>query len=420
MVAGAGIAGLLTALALARRGAEVLVVERSRVGAGQSGQSHGYLHQGYAYGPEEPRLPPLFRRAGDHWRGLLAAVTPVTAGSTAAFANPVAVGRAERFWRESGLDVTPQPRPGWLSPASAACFATTERTFHIGAVLHGLATQARAAGVTFVPGVADRVRDTAYGTRLQVIEPDGVVTALPARTTVIAAGSGAQRLLTRSRLPAVVQLRRAFMLVLRGRLPAVSAVFPEPARHGLFLASRGGGEADDTTWLVSDFHSFDSAEAESGQLAGWWARRLLLTLRQVVDAGVLSRVATISGYAATKSGLTPISGTVAHEFGVDLFDGRAVVTSPAKLTLAPLAAQHAVRTIGSGLGMSPGEIGWDPLPPAADVPAVENWELPLTTLDRPDLLGELPDIGALSNLYHPYGKESSCRRSAPLPSSLAD
>jgi glycine/D-amino acid oxidase-like deaminating enzyme len=420
VVAGAGMAGLLTALALARRGAGVLVVERSGIGGGQSGQSHGYLHRGYAYGPDEPRLPPLFRRAGEHWSGLLAALSPATATSTVAFTDPAAVRRAERFWRDAGLDVLPRPTPGWLTRETIACFTSAEPTYHIGAVLHGLWTQARAAGVEFLDGVADRVAATPYGIDLRVIEPDGTVTGVAARTTVIAAGAGAPRLLARSRLPAVVQLRRAFMLVLRGELPAVSAVFPEPARHGLFLASRGVGPGP-ATWLASDFHSFDSGDGSgSGQLAGWWARRMLLTLRRVIDPAVLSGIRAVAGYPAVKSGLAPVSGTVAHEFGVDLFDGRAVVSSPAKLTLAPLAAQHAVTTVGGALGMPAAELGWEPVPPMADVPAVENWERPLATLDRPDLLGEIPDIGALSALYRTQGKDLPCRTSTPRPSSLVD
>lgn len=74
IVAGAGMAGLLTALDLARRGARVVLVEPSRAGSGQSGQSHGYLHRGYAYGPDEPLLPTLLGRAHDHWKELLARI----------------------------------------------------------------------------------------------------------------------------------------------------------------------------------------------------------------------------------------------------------------------------------------------------------------------------------------------------------
>ncbi|HJP72791.1 MAG TPA: FAD-dependent oxidoreductase [Pseudonocardiaceae bacterium] len=401
IVAGAGMTGLLTALALARRGAAVLLVEPSRVGAGQSGQSHGYLHRGYAYGPDEPRLPPLLGTAHRYWRGLLAGIRPVTSGSTIAFSDPDAVRRAQRYWRDSGLAVRPRAAPGWVAGAPFACFGSPEPTYNVGDILRGLAAQAGAAGIETRPGAVDRIEQDGDGIRATITEPDGGTAVVRARTAVLAAGAGTPGLLARSGLPAVVQLRKAFMLVLRGRLPAISVLFPEREEHGLFLASRLGGDGQ-ATWLVSDFQSFDSGGADPGQLAGWWARRVLQTLSRVVDPGLLARVEAVSGYPATKSGLMPSSGTVAHEFGIDLFDGRAVVAGPSKLTLAPLAARHAVRTVAARLGLRSEDGDWDPVTPVPQnrSPARETWETPAFALNHPDLAGELPDIGTLSELYH--------------------
>ncbi|MEU8348736.1 MULTISPECIES: FAD-dependent oxidoreductase [unclassified Streptomyces] len=401
IVAGAGMAGLLTALALARRGAHVVLVESRRVGAGQSGQSHGYLHQGYAYGPDEPRLPALLGSAREHWLGLLARIPPVTAGSTIAFCDPAAVRRAERYWRDSGLAVSPRTTPEWLTGTPVACFGSTEPTYNVGDILRGLGAQAGAAGIETRPGVVERIEESGNGVSARITEPYGRTALVRARAVVLAAGAGTPELLARCGLPAAVQLRKAFMLLLRGRLPVVSVLFPERRAHGLFLASRVGDDGR-TTWLVSDFQSFDSGGRDPGQLAGWWAHRVLLTLRRVVDAAMLARVDAVSGYSASKSGLLPRSGTVAHEFGIELLDGRVVVASPSKLTLAPLAARHAVRTVAARLGLRTDDDGWDPvtpLPPHRS-PARETWETPRTALDRPDLLGELPGIGTLSELYH--------------------
>ena len=399
IVAGAGVAGLLSALTLARRGAHVVLVEPLRAGAGQSGQSHGYLHRGYAYGPDEPQLPALLGTAREHWHSLLARIPPVTADSTIAFCDPAAVRRAERYWRESGLAVRPRTTPGWLSGTSVACFGSAEPTYNVGDILRGLSAQARAAGVESRPGTVERIEESGDGVRARITEPDGGVAVVDARAAVLAAGAGTPGLLARSGLPAAVQLRRAFMLVLRGRLPAVSVLFPERAEHGLFLASRLGADGR-ATWLVSDFQSFDSG-GDPGQLAGWWARRVLLTLRRVVDAAVLARIDAVSGYAATKSGLLPASGTVAHEFGMELLGGRAVVSTPSKLTLAPLAARRAVRTVAARLGMRPADAAWEPITPvpAGRSPARETWETSMSALHHPDLLGEPPAIGALSELY---------------------
>lgn len=399
IVAGAGMAGLLTALDLARRGAHVVLVEPSRVGAGQSGQSHGYLHLGYAYGPDEPRLPSLLGRAHEHWDELLAWIPPVTDGSTIAFSDPAAVRRAQRYWRDSGLKVRPRTAPGWLAGAPS-CFRSTEPTYNLGDILRGLGAQAAAAGIETRPGTVEFVEEHGDGVRATITEPDGGTAVVRAGTAVLAAGAGTPGLLARSGLPAVVQLRRAFMLILRGHLPAVSVLFPEREEHGLFLASRVGDDGR-ATWLVSDFQSFDSGDCDPGQLAGWWARRVLLTLSRVVDAAVLAGVETVSGYPATKSGLLPSSGTVAHEFGIELLGGKAVVAGPSKLTLAPLAARHAVRTVAARLGLRRDDDGWEPIipVPADRSPVRETWETAIAVLDRPDLLGELPGIDALSALY---------------------
>jgi glycine/D-amino acid oxidase-like deaminating enzyme len=402
IVAGAGMAGLLTALALARRGVEVVLVEPSRVGAGQSGQSHGYLHQGYAYGPDEPRLPALLGGAREYWRGLLARIPPVTAGSTIAFSDRDAVRRAEQYWRDSGLEVRPRTTPEWLTGAAVACYRSAEPTYNIGDILRGLGAQTVSSGIETRPGTVERVEECGDGVSATITEPDGGTAIVRARTAVLAAGAGTPGLLARSGLPAVVQLRKAFMLVLRGRLPAVSVLFPEREEHGLFLASRIGRDGR-ATWLVSDFQSFDSGGGDPGQLAGWWARRVLLTLGRVVNSATLARVEAVSGYPATKSGLLPSSGTVAHEFGIELLGGRAIVAGPAKLTLAPLAARDAVRTVAARLGLRSDDDGWDPitLVPPDRSPVRETWETPAAALDHPDLLGELPDIGTLSQLYQP-------------------
>ena len=68
-VVGAGYTGLSAALTLARHGASVVVLERSRAGWGASGRNGGFVLPGYKPDPEE-----LLRRCGvDRARALLAA-----------------------------------------------------------------------------------------------------------------------------------------------------------------------------------------------------------------------------------------------------------------------------------------------------------------------------------------------------------
>lgn len=408
VVAGGGLAGALTALTLSRRGIEVLLVESDRLGGGQSGQSHGYLHRGYAFGPNEDRLPAVLARAGEHWAALTEGLEPVTRESVLSFSNTSAVRRAEGFWRASGLPVEPVRRPGWLGGGLVSSFRSEEATYDFGPVLRGLAARIAATGTALAVGRVDRIIEEQGGVRAELTTPDGRTETILSRAVVLAAGAGTPGILGRSGLPPVVRCRKAFMLVLRGELPVVSAVFPEYEEHGLFLAGRTGHESG-TTWLLSDFHSFDSAQGSPGRLAGWWARRMLSTLTRVVDPSVLAGVCLVSGYQAVKSGLAPVSGTVAHEVSQPCLGGLGVTVSPSKLTLAPLAAESAVRAVSGALGARFTGMDWDRLvsaPPmaAAGGPTLvrsvgEAWESDLDALKDPDLANGLPGIRELSSLY---------------------
>ncbi|MFK0097247.1 NAD(P)/FAD-dependent oxidoreductase [Streptomyces sp. NPDC091040] len=404
VVIGAGMVGMLTALALAERDIGVLLVESSRPGGGQSGRSHGYLHQGYAYGTAEPLLPSLFTRARSRWDRLATHLTPVTERSTVAFADEAAARGTAAHWASAGLPVERVDPPAWLAPRITSCFRSSESTLYLGHLLHALGERLEKAGVHIARGEVVRTGRDGNGVTTEYTGPDGSTVSVAARVAVVAAGAGAAGVLERSGLPRVVQCRKSHMLVLRGDLPAVSAIFPEREHHGLFLASRIGPDRR-TTWLISDFQSFDGTDPDSGELAGWWARRILTTLRSLVGSRTLEGVDLVSGYAATKSGLLPQSGTVAHEFGREFLDGRVVVTSPSKLTLAPLAAEDAVRSVCAVLGLPRAEVDWPRLDaPPGDIPAHgqtphELWETELAAVKSPDLVRDLPPIRVLNSLF---------------------
>ena len=408
VVIGTGMTGLLTAAALAARGAGVLLVEQSRAGAGQSGRSHGYLHQGYAYRPAEASLLPLFARAQQDWAVLLDGLEAQVAESAIAFSDADEARRATEFWRSGGLPVIATEPPPWLGAHLGTCFRSQERTYDFGQVLRLFSRRVRSAGVEWVRGRVERIVDTGDAVVSEVLGPDGRRTRVSSAAAVLAAGAGAAEVLARSGLPAAVQCRNAHMLVLRGDLPAVSAVLPEPGNHGLFLSSRTG-HSSGTTWLVSDFQSFDGADAPSHELPGWWARGVLSVLREAVRPEVLAGVRLVSGYSATKAGLRPSSGTVSHRLDARFLGGRLTVTGPSKLTLGPLAAESAVQAVCSVLGLPAGAVDWasvrGPRRPASpdehgDAPsAYELWETALPALKEPDLLGGLPDVRTLSSLY---------------------
>ncbi|MFE6035916.1 NAD(P)/FAD-dependent oxidoreductase [Streptomyces sp. NPDC056452] len=403
VVAGAGMAGVLTALGLAGHGVRVLLVEPHGVGAGQSGQSHGYLHRGYAYGRTEPLLPPLLGRAREHWDALLRDTSPVTSHSLVSFSDPEAARGATEFWRSCGLPVSAVEAPDWLGGGFASCFRSEEATHDFGQVLRHLGARIAACGVDVDAGTLTGFSEEPGGVHCEFERPDGTGLTVRSRAVVVAAGAGTPGILARSGLPPVVRCRKSFVLVLRGDLPVISAVFPAGTEHGLFLASRTGHESG-TTWLVSDFQSFDSAWGASGQLPGWWAHRILLTLRRIISPERLAGVATVSGYAAVKSGLVPSSGTVSHGLGHDFLAGRAIVASPSKLTLAPLAAERAMRSVARVLKFPFDGAAWDPVPAGTGRGSEgsrtgEKWETGLDAVKDPDLASGPPDIAELSRLF---------------------
>src|ERR1700754_4375066 len=74
VVIGGGIAGFITARALEAPGLECTLGEAEGYGAGQSGSSHGYLHQGFAYAGTQPVLVRALRGVDGAWTSLLASL----------------------------------------------------------------------------------------------------------------------------------------------------------------------------------------------------------------------------------------------------------------------------------------------------------------------------------------------------------
>ena len=111
-VVGAGYTGLSAALALARHGASVVVLERYRAGWGASGRNGGFVLPGYKPDPVD-----LLRRCGlDRTRALLAATHEAIEGLEALIAREALdCGYARRGW------ITLAAKPGHMRGLEETC-----------------------------------------------------------------------------------------------------------------------------------------------------------------------------------------------------------------------------------------------------------------------------------------------------------
>ena len=213
IVVGGGTMGLAVAAAIARRGREVLVLERwghvhemASHGGHTRVTRHAY-HEGSAY-------VPLVRESEAVWAaceaatgerlyvrtGLIEAGPPedrdfqAVLAACEAHAIPHAVIEA----REANLRWPLQVPEGWL-----VCHTLTGGYLRVKACMDAMRREAESRGVVFRYG--ERVREIGGGARLHVLLESGEI--LPCEQVVVAAGAFARSLLP-SRLAALLAVRR--------------------------------------------------------------------------------------------------------------------------------------------------------------------------------------------------------------------
>jgi glycine/D-amino acid oxidase-like deaminating enzyme len=253
IVVGGGIAGLLTALRLALTGAEVILLERDKLGSGATVGNHGTIHSGALYARDHPRLTSRCQEAMlAYRRSFPGAAVPV--GRSWYFASDERLVEFERCWRAQGIahDVVDRDTAGDVlltgARPSSRCAAVADYVVSSRQVLVSLAQRCLDAGVTFATSVPVLQVCAESGRRPAV--RIGLRESLSAEHVVLCCGLGIGPLVQGmdASLARRLRSRLAFMAVLPNlRLDrALFCLEPGgptvvPTTGGLVLASLFGG-----------------------------------------------------------------------------------------------------------------------------------------------------------------------------------
>lgn len=265
-VIGAGVWGLASALACARRGWSVTVLEAAHVGAGASGGIVGAMapHAPDQWNPKKQFQFEALDTADAYWAevetlsgmasgyGRIGRVQPLVSAAARQLAH-LRHDSASSLWQgRHGWRVI--DRPDWLSPDVApfgAIHDSLSGRIHPARATAALAAACRASGVTIAQGVSVR-RLTQAGCATDAAEH-------PADATILAAGVGGFELLAPwvTRRPGAGQKGQAALLDadLRGR--------PQVYADGIYIVPH----ADGTVAVGSTSEGeYDSPTATDGQL----------------------------------------------------------------------------------------------------------------------------------------------------------
>ncbi|MEV6928108.1 FAD-dependent oxidoreductase [Dactylosporangium sp. NPDC051485] len=378
IVIGGGVAGLITALRLARAGQAVALLEADQLGSGATCANHGMLHSGALYARRHPHVVANCRQAQPAFTTLLAAAELPTQPAV------YVVHRSDADGFRSHLDqhgIAHQPGAAHDLAADTGdgdayrLVQVGERVFSSRRIVTILAGQVLAAGVTVCTGVTVQRINHESGKVTGVALSTGE--RLTGRTVVVAAGTGTATLLRAcgSHDSDLLKSRLDMMIHLPATTIRQGLIFTElhrpvlmPARDGGTLTSYFGGTQPDITGRRAYAVDLGKATALLEQ-----TRRACAD--GVVDpTGAVAYVAGKTDYIGTAHAehgrINPGFHVIHHEHTDGIHGLHTVITG--KMTLA----FHASKAAADAILRSTLPLAITPTT-AADVPcalvAVEPW-----------------------------------------------
>lgn len=382
LVAGGGVAGVLTAAQLTTMGFRCLLVEPRAIAAEQSGHSHGYLHKGYIYYRAERNLVRNLMNSRQIWDRYLSGSERVAADSDLSlvgFENDNVARLATGVWDGAGLSVNElgsEQWPNFLNDSPLTrIYSTNEPSFDFTSVLSRIATNAN--GLTVIRGRVTRFGFSRKKCTSVECEIGGRVRKIRARYLVLACGGGNAKIIlnTFGYFQAAPSTRTSFMLVVRGKpLPQLSLILPENQFYGLFMVSRK--IAGDGVWLASNYLSYSGHCTSRSVAARTWSIATLRTLDSLFPK-LLRRGIRLGLYAAPKAELRRDPERLPEDKVVEHYGMTNVAAVwPTKLTLAPLITNELAGIV-STLLKQPANFGDLPrvnFPSEALPTARERWK----------------------------------------------
>lgn len=358
LIIGGGAQGLWLLRNLTDRRFKTLLLEKGQLGGGQTCHSHGLIHRGHYY--RDVYMLELLNAAAPFWESMMNTTGLLRLNRQPAIAGFGPIGEAVvrghlTIWEQAGLnftrgDVIPDVLAGGLVERF---FVTHEFSVNTKDVVERLSRGLRHLIYRLDPRPRNPRIHVNDG---EVMSVDAVIgrrrVELEPRVVIICAGEGNQALLDELDLGTQhgvsVQVRRKnHMLLVRGQLPELTAVFPERAALlGLFICTRS--TAKENVWLVSDHRGRGDSDFELDRdpsPSGEWIQAIVDSLHNLAP-GLSHLRLRWSVYTGLTSERNFGEGEHMDDYYIESFGLRnALVIWPTKLTLTPLASHAAVRIV---------------------------------------------------------------------------
>jgi glycerol-3-phosphate dehydrogenase len=356
LIFGGGAAGLWLLDELARRGAQVLLLEADRLGAGQTIASQGIIHGGLKYTLQGVLTPSAvqIREMPELWRDCLAGLRQPDLRGVRLRASHCHLWRTDSLGSRLGmigarvgLRVAPQAldedeRPSALAQCPGVVAQLDEPVLAPESLLATLfAANARRVLAVAQSQVEIELDGPGRVRAVRISNPDAAACLdLVPRNVVLAAGRGNAELRRRCGLPeTAMQTRPLHMVLVRGALPFLNGHCVDGRATRVTITSDRDA-AGRTVWQVGGQIAEIGVKLDERSLLA----RAADELRAVIP-GIDLRGAQWDTYRVDRAEQATPAGTRPESVGV-LCEGNITTVWPTKLALVPFLAERILEDAG--------------------------------------------------------------------------